>query len=127
MDHSHVQAQQTTQLLILEGYCFCVICGYTDLRKSVDGLYDIADLQYGVSPMEKKAFLFCGRRCDRVKIFYYQNGNYHLHYIRSSETRYQWPRKDKEIWVLSYEQIERLLSGERILREQASTTISSRI
>lgn len=127
MGHNHEQGSQAMQSIVPDGYRIWLVCNYTDLRKSIDGLFDIADLQYGVSPMEKNAFLFCGRRCDRVKVFYYMKESYHLHYIRASEVRYQWPRKEKELWELNREQMERLLSGDRISREHAATIIPSRI
>ena len=121
------QNHTAIQSLIPDGYRICKVCGYTDLRKSIQGMFDIADLQYGVSPMENNAFLFCGGRCDRIKIFYYLAGSFHLHYMRATETRYQWYRRDKEIWVLSREQLEKLFSGERIMREQIGTIIPSRV
>ena len=44
-----------------------VVTGYTDLRKSIDGLAAIVQGQLEVDVFSKGVFLFCGRRCDRIK------------------------------------------------------------
>lgn len=42
--------------------------GTTDLRKSVDGLAAIVQLDFKLSPFEPCLFAFCNRQRDRVKI-----------------------------------------------------------
>ena len=47
---------------------FVVVCGYTDLRKGVDGLSQLVEGTYNTSPFEEGTlFLFCGRCGDRIK------------------------------------------------------------
>jgi hypothetical protein len=42
--------------------------GYTDLRRSIDGLAQIIGTKYDLNPFEAGVlFLFCGRRTDRIK------------------------------------------------------------
>ena len=42
--------------------------GYTDLRKSIDGLAQLIGTKYDLNPFERDVlFLFCGRRSDRIK------------------------------------------------------------
>ena len=43
---------------------YYVACGYTDLRRGIDGLASIVTLQYGRELREDSLFLFCGRRTD---------------------------------------------------------------
>ena len=43
-----------------------VICGYTDMRKSIDGLCAIIQEQFSME-IDHALFLFCGRKCDRIK------------------------------------------------------------
>ena len=46
-----------------------VVCGYTDMRKSIDGLCAIVRDQLHIDPYKRSAiYLFCGKRCDRIKI-----------------------------------------------------------
>ena len=42
--------------------------GFTDLRRGIDGLAGIIRFQFNLDPYDKNTlFLFCGRRCDRIK------------------------------------------------------------
>ena len=44
-----------------------IVTGYTDMRKSIDGLAIIIQAQLRLDPFSKALFLFCGRSCDRIK------------------------------------------------------------
>ena len=47
---------------------FIVVCGYTDLRKGIQGLSQIIEGSFHLNPFEEKVlFLFCGQRGDRIK------------------------------------------------------------
>ena len=36
-----------------------IVCGYTDLRRSIDGLAAIVKQIYGMNPYNRSLFLFC--------------------------------------------------------------------
>lgn len=42
-------------------------CGYTDMRKQVDGRAALVESRFHLNPYEPLLFLFCGRRRDRIK------------------------------------------------------------
>ena len=42
-----------------------IVCGYTDMRKSIDGLCAVIEDQLKMDPSSSALFLFCGRRRDR--------------------------------------------------------------
>ena len=44
-----------------------IITGYTDMRKSIDGLCAIVMAQLKEEPDGHSIYLFCGKRCDRIK------------------------------------------------------------
>ena len=44
-----------------------LVTGFTDMRKSIDGLFAIVKDTYGLDPYSNSLFLFCGRRADRLK------------------------------------------------------------
>ncbi len=44
-----------------------IACGYTDMRKQIDGLAAIVELQYKMEFDTESIFLFCGRKSDRIK------------------------------------------------------------
>ena len=43
-----------------------IVCGRTDMRKSIDGLCAIIQEQFSME-IDHALFLFCGRKCDRTK------------------------------------------------------------
>ena len=44
-----------------------IACGYTDLRKGINGLSALVQQQFNLDPFTNTLFLFCGRRRDRIK------------------------------------------------------------
>ncbi|WP_416389194.1 IS66 family insertion sequence element accessory protein TnpB [Mediterraneibacter glycyrrhizinilyticus] len=51
---------------------FFLVTGYTDMRKSIDGLMAIVRDIYELDPYSNSLFLFCGRRCDRIKALHFE-------------------------------------------------------
>ena len=45
-----------------------IVCGRTDMRKSIDGLCAIIQEQFSME-IDHALFLFCGRKCDRIHFF----------------------------------------------------------
>jgi len=43
-----------------------IACGYTDLRKGIDGLASLVQQQFQLDPFTNTLFLFCGRRREYV-------------------------------------------------------------
>ena len=44
-----------------------IVTGRTDMRKSIDGLCAIVEDQLHMDPRRSALYLFCGKRCDRIK------------------------------------------------------------
>ena len=49
-----------------------IVCGYTDMRKSTDGLCVVVQGQLEINPVSNSLFLFCGRRRDRMIVLPYE-------------------------------------------------------
>ena len=49
-----------------------IACGYTDLRRGIDGLASMVQQQFHLDPFTNTLFLFCGRRRDRIKALYWE-------------------------------------------------------
>ena len=69
-----------------------IACGYTDLRKGIDGLARLVQQQFELDPFTNTLFLFCGRRRDRIKGLYWEKDGFILLYKRLEQGAYQWPR-----------------------------------
>lgn len=88
-----------------------IACGYTDMRKQIDGLSSIVEFQYKKKMESGSLFLFCGRRADRIKALFWDGTGYVLLYKRLSDQRFQWPRSGKELKLISSQQFRWLMEG----------------
>lgn len=63
--------------------------GYTDMRKSIDGLAAVVQQQFKLDPFQSALFLFCGRRCDRLKALLWEGDGFVLLYKRLENGKFQ--------------------------------------
>ncbi|MCK9471553.1 MAG: IS66 family insertion sequence element accessory protein TnpB [Bacilli bacterium] len=56
-----------------------VACGYTDLRKDIDGYASIADGKLKLNPFDNVLFIFCNRAKNKIKILHYKAGSFWLY------------------------------------------------
>lgn len=59
-----------------------IITGYTDMRKSIDCLCAIVMAQLKEKPDGHSIYLFCGKRCDHIKVLLRELDGYVLLYKR---------------------------------------------
>ena len=59
-----------------------IVCGYTDMRKSIDGLCAVIEDQLKMDPSSSALFLFCGRRRDRIKALFREPDGFVLIYSK---------------------------------------------
>ena len=88
-----------------------IACGYTDLRRGIDGLAAIVQQQFSLNPFTNTLFLFCGRRRDRIKALYWEGNGFVLLYKRLESGSFQWPRSENEAKVLTMQQYRWLMEG----------------
>ena len=96
-----------------------IVTGYSDLRKGIDGLATIIQGQLNLDPFSKSLFLFCRRRCDRIKGLLWEGDGYLLLYKRLDNGRFQWPRNETEARLLTAQQTRWLLEGLSIEQSKA--------
>ena len=90
---------------------YYIACGYTDLRRGIDGLAQIVMLQYGYEIDENSLFLFCGRRTDRIKALWFSGDGYVLLYKRLNNGSCQWPRSRDKLKLLTPQSFRWLMEG----------------
>ena len=81
-----------------------IVCGHTDMRKSIDGLAAIIQQQFQLDLFLSSAFLFCGRRRDRLKVLLWEEYGFLLLYKRLENGKFTWPRNEQEVRDLTHEQ-----------------------
>ena len=59
-----------------------IVCGYTDMRKAIDGLAAIVQQNFKLDVFSGSLFLFCGKRCDRIKALLWEEDGFVLLYKR---------------------------------------------
>ena len=86
--------------------------GYTDLRLGINGLAQTVKSKFALDPFEKGTlFLFCGRRCDRIKALLWEGDGFLLLYKRLEDGRFDWPRSQEQAACITNDQYRLLLMG----------------
>ncbi len=98
---------------------YYLACGYTDMRKQIDGLVILIRDKFEKEPDEVSLYLFCGRKSDRLKALYWDGTGYILLYKRLAEKRFQWPRNQEELMQLTQQEFRWLLEGFKIAQRTA--------
>ena len=87
----------------------------------IDGLSELVQEEFHLNPLEKGSlFLFCGRRSDRIKGLLFEGDGFLLLYKRLVPGfRFQWPRNEKELKLLTQQQFRWLMEGLSISQKNA--------
>jgi transposase len=101
-----------------------IACGYTDMRKSIDGLSSIVQQNYKLNPFSNSLFLFCGRKNNRLKALYWEGDGFVLLYKRLENGKFQWPRTQDDVLKISPQEFRWLLEGLSINQPKAVRKIS---
>ena len=86
-----------------------IACGYTDMRKSIDGLAAIVQGQFQMDPFSRCLFLFCGKRRDRIKALLWEGDGFVLLYKRLENGSFKWPRNKDEVRTVTWKEFRWLM------------------
>lgn len=106
--------------------CGCPVylaCGYTDLRKGIDGLAGMVQREFHLDPFQEALFLFCGRRKDRIKGLYWEGDGFVLVYKRLEAGSFQWPRNGTEAKRITAQQYRWLMEGLSVEQPKANRPV----
>ena len=99
-------------------------CGYTDMRRSIDGLAAMVQQVFKMDPCSRNLYLFCGRSNTRIKALFFEGDGYILLYKRlECGSRFQWPRKESEARLITPQQLRWLLEGLNIEQPKATKNV----
>jgi transposase len=96
-----------------------IVCGYTDMRKAIDGLAAIIQQNFQLDVFSGSLFLFCGKRCDRIKALLLEEDGFVLLYKRLENGKYKWPRDSNEAKMITQKEFRWLLEGLSIEQKSA--------
>ena len=90
-------------------------CGYTDMRKSINGLAELVKSSFNLDPFAKAVFVFCNKNRDRVKILEWDVDGFWLYFKRLEKGRFRWLQVGDELtMVLTGEELSMLLGSVRV-------------
>lgn len=96
-----------------------IAVGYTDMRKSIDGLSAIVQQNFKMDPCSNNLYIFCGRRSDRIKALLWEGDGFVLLYKRLEDGKFQWPRDEEEVRKITPQEFRWLLEGLSINQPKA--------
>lgn len=110
--------------LISENTSIYIACGYTDMRKSIDGLSALVQCRFHLDPFSDSIFLFCGRRTNKIKALIWQQDGFLLLYKRLEDGKFKWPRNREEMKRITPQQYRWLLEGLQIEQPKKINKVS---
>jgi transposase len=85
--------------------------GHTDMRKSIDSLAVLVEYTLGMSSLSGHLFVFCNRRCNMIKILYWDRNGFCLFHKRLEKHRFKWPKKLEQVKQIDARDLSFLLEG----------------
>lgn len=92
---------------------------YIDMCKSIDGLIHLVQDQLHLNPFQNHLFLFCARKRDRMKAFYWEGDGLVLLNKRLESGQFQWPMDAEAVRSITPQEFRWLLEGLSIHQPKA--------
>lgn len=105
-----------------------IACGYTDLRRGIDGLAAIIQQEFKLDPFTNALFLFCGRRRDRIKALYWEGNGFVRLYKRLEGAQLICPRCGEIMTEIGKEVVRtlKIVPAQTIVKEDIYYTYACR-
>lgn len=101
--------------------------GFTDMRKSIDGLAVLVKEGFELDPFSSALFVFCNRGRDKLKILYWEHNGFWLYYRRLERGRFRWPTEANPAPVrITRRELRWLLDGLSLEQHQAHPEVNAR-
>lgn len=100
---------------------------FVDMRKSIDGLAAIVQECFMLDPFSSSIFVFCNKKCDRIKILRWEHNGFWLYFRRLEKGRFKWPKVNSSgTIVIGVRELNWLLSGLSIEQKQAHPKLDAK-
>jgi len=88
-----------------------LVMGWTDMRKSINGLSMVVEGRFDLDPFSGHVFVFCNRRRSIVKILYWHRNGFCLWQKRLEKEKFRWPESYEEVMEIGSRRLGWLLDG----------------
>ncbi len=85
--------------------------GYTDMRKSINGLSIIVEDLLDHDPFSGHLFVFCNRKRNIIKILYWDRNGFCLWHKRLEKHSFKWPIFPEDVMEIDQRELSWLLEG----------------
>ena len=96
--------------------------GFTDMRKSINGLSVLVD-DLDLDPFSGHLFVFCNRRQTMLKILYWDRNGFCLWHKRLEKHRFNWPCSIDDVMEIETRSLGWLLDGLRLDQPNAHSSL----
>ena len=96
--------------------------GFTDMRKSINGLSILVD-DLDLDPFSGHLFVFCNRRQTMLKILYWDHNGFCLWYKRLEKHRFNWPLSVDDAVEIEPRSLGWLLDGLKLDQSTAHSSL----
>lgn len=96
-----------------------VVCGRTDMRKSVEGCMGIVSEVYHLDPFSSSLFLFCNKKRTTMKALHFDVNGFELLTKKLMDGKFQWPKTQEEAKLITKQELRWLLEGLSIEQKKA--------
>ena len=93
-----------------------------DFRKQLNGLIVLIVDALDKDPGSGELFIFRNRAGNKLKMVYFDGRCFWLVYCRLEKGRFKLPDPDQEVFLLSYDQLQWLLSGINFMQQEVKKT-----
>jgi len=108
----------------LSGVQVYLALGYTDMRKSINGLSAIVSQRMSLNPLSGNLFAFTNKSRNILKVLYWDRNGFCLWQKRLEKDVFRWPRDEKDVLNISHRELMWLIDGLDIHRVTAHKTLS---
>lgn len=102
--------------------------GSTDMRKSIDGLAILVQLEFNLDPFSSSLFVFCNRQRNKLKILHWNTNGFWLYYRRLERGKFHWPsdKTNSGPYKITRRQLNWLLDGLSLEQKKAHPVVSAK-
>jgi transposase len=102
-------------------------CGYTDMRKSINGLMALVEGSFALDPFAEALYVFCNKKRDRLKILEWDGDGFWLYFKRLERGRFRWPGEgDENTMALSGEELACLIGSAKLEKKLKRNEVQER-